>query len=94
MFDTVVTGILAYEFMSKLARGLFSMFKLLILLRKSPEFLMYVLLVEPKKRYGILGKYIFILWGAIKSQKLLIIEEFQVNGFLKDHEFQWLFGDK
>ena len=40
--------------MSRLARDLFSMFKLLILLSKLLEFLMYELLIVPKRGNNIL----------------------------------------
>ena len=52
------------DFMSRLARNLFFMFKLLILPSKSTEFLMCRILIVPKRGINILIKDITDLLGA------------------------------
>ena len=50
--------------MSRLARDLFSMFKLLIFLINSLKFLMCKLLIMPKRGGNILAKDFVMLWGT------------------------------
>ena len=50
------------DFMSRLVRDSCSIFILLTLLSKSLEFLMYELLIVPKRGYNILTKDSVMLW--------------------------------
>ena len=51
------------DFMLRLARNLFSMFILLILLSKSREFLMYELLIVQKIEFILLTKDFATIWA-------------------------------
>ena len=66
--------------MSRLARDLFSMSKLLILLSKSVEFLMCELLIVLQRGNNILAKDFVMLWKAVPIPE--IIGHKRIPGFM------------